>query len=333
MIGLEIEVPGVARSQLQEFVRRYLDSSCVFEISDDGSIRDTNYGFNDQTHFLSVLPISVGKERILPVGVSALDTRGPEIVTSPYTIETMKVYANQFASALYKIPDTPRASIHGHISEFRDWRHIQNLLRWFYYLEAPLYRLAGFGRRHRGEQRFDGERQDYNYCRPLSNPIGYMKNGRLTPLLDIDKILQADSYAQMLYHWGRLDFWQYDGGLGHYCPHRLHGINIVPLLRQGTVEFRLWNGVYRFLPEVVDIMEALFDLSRDCTVPFSTPMVLGGKYDIDADQVSDILGVKINHIWGKTWPKGCNGLLQSHYRQHNEAISDSYDIFNVSYNN
>lgn len=315
-VGFEIEVAGLSRRALREKVVPALSSRFHVSLHDDGSIRRSNY----EVDRVPIIPITVGTREYLPPGVQEVDRYGPEIVTDPYGKEDILQLAGEIAEALYKVPDNPRASIHVHLSGFNTWQHIQRLLKFFYYYEAPLYRVFALGNRHRGELNYDGVPNDYRYCRPLSKPIHLMDGMKTVPLLDIEKVLGATTFGQMLAAWGRLDWFWNESGLQHYCPHRLHAVNLASLLRHRTVEIRVPNGTARFLQDTVALCIRIFELTTKKVEPHTAPMVLGSKPDINADQFSQILGMNIAHLWGHYWPKGViNESLLSHYSHHQEV--------------
>lgn len=306
-MGMEIELPNVARTCLSTLSSV---TRCQYEVHDDGSIRARNYGFEG----ISVTPMNVGDREIFPSGSRELDRQGLELVTRPYSAEAMREYARDFSDIFCKVPDTSRASVHIHIDMAgKPWKVVQNFVRWFYYLEAPLYRLSSLRRKHRGTERFHGMEQDYQYCRPLSNPIGIMegRKDKYVPLVNISKFLSATYASEMLAYWGRLDY--YWRNLTHYSAHRLHGINIVPLQTHGTIELRIFNGVYRYLEDVVQIALGLYNLALGGEPDFS-PMILGAEPNFSAGDMSRLLNWNVEHIWGWQWPRACNiSFLAGHY--------------------
>lgn len=315
-IGLEIELPHVATS-VQHFLQR--TTKCRYEMHDDGSIRNRNLLIDN----VPIVPMQVNGRAIVPSGALMTESFGLELVTSPYEAEQMMAYAYELAEAFCKVPDTSRASIHAHTGQVgKSWRKVQRMCRWFYHLEAPLYRLSGLNRKHRGTQPHQGNEQDYNYCRPLSASIGMNLGGRSSnrvPMINVHALLEADTASDFLAEWGRLDvYWT---NLQHWCPHRLHGINIVPMMRQGTVEYRIFNGVYRYIPDVVAIVNGLDRLAEQGDPDFE-PMILGSEPIFTAEDMGRLLDWDVRHIWGWSWPRGCHTTaLQSHYRDGNSAPS------------
>jgi len=275
-IGAELEIYGVSRRHL----RNMLDLPVLqgrlpsFNIGDDGSLRG-------QTYTLGNVPIqpmsSKRSNKILPSGAVPAEVVGAELISEPTSYEKWLESAPLVAKLFGHLAVNPRSSIHTH-TDFngQSWRRIQNYISWFYHLEAPLYRLARMGQpQHRGVMYYEGTPNDHRYARPLSNPIGIPLHRRSSyvPCIDIAGVLSARSFSEMLAYWGRLDL--YWNQLGHYCPHRLHGLNIVSLTRHGTIELRLFNGWARYFPQAIDITYGLYKLSENPVPKDFDPMPLG----------------------------------------------------------
>lgn len=323
-VGLEVEFRGVDRDALRSTMRKLNGNRFSIDLHDDGSIRFPSYRIAD----VPLLAHHIRGRALLPPGAEQMSAYGPEVVTGVLTRQQAIDCSYFLSDLLYKVPETETASIHVHTSGFQDWKHIHNLLLWFYYLEAPLYRLAGLGKSHRGEK------NDYKFCRPLSNSIA-LRKGRegYVPLIDIGKLITARNFTELLYSWGRMDFYWHEG-IGHYCPHRLHGINIVPLPRIGTVELRIFNGVYRYIADALRISLALYDQAKLGPPPDTMiPMVLGEQPNFTLAQMNEILGFDVSPaIWGKRWPSGAmNDELLSHYSSYNDAIPNDILMRSVSW--
>jgi hypothetical protein len=113
---------------------------------------------------------------------------------------------------------------------------LKNLLNMAIRLEAPLFRLSVAELlHHRGI-----EHNDYMYCRPLTGPgPQYIIDENLAwrQCFDLHRILEgADTTKQALRAWGRADYQP-----SKWIPPRYYWLNPVPLIRQGTIEFRLFN--------------------------------------------------------------------------------------------
>lgn len=323
-VGAELEIPGISRTIARELIQAIQrDTSVRFSLSDDGSLRAPTYDYDG-------IPI-IMKNGVVPSGLQRSDIFGAELVSSPRTFYDWinGRYADIIARKLEAYPSNPRASIHVHISmKGRSWRYVQSLLRWVYVLEAPIFRFAALGMRHRGSQTYraagaEAVAQDYNYTRPLSSPIASLfDGGSVRPLIDTKKLFEARTASEMFAAWGRLDMlW---GSIPHYNPHRLHVINIVPLSQHGTVEFRVANGVYKHFGEWLRFLRGLCELAEREPEPPSgmAPMTLGYTGDFSLYDLSDLLGgVPISEkIWSSGWQRGVQERLCMHHYRNFGAI-------------
>lgn len=324
-VGVEVEIGSLPKDLLHARLKHAVDSRFNWQLHDDGSIRTRNYAIAG----VPVIPIQVGEESIVPHGAALVDRFGPEVVSGVLDPEDAVEFGEQVAKVLCKMPANPRASIHVHMSGFHTWEHIKNLVLWTYALEAPLFRIGGLGQRHRGEMQYQGEPNDYKFCRPLSQPIHLIHGQRRVPLVNMQKIASASTFGELLFAWGRLDHFWANGDLGHYCPHRLHIINLASLLRYRTVEVRLWNGVPKYIPDSIAISIRLFQLAEQGPPSFS-PMLIGEYKNlshITSDHISEILGMNVSHLWYDRWAAPPSILDRlSHYQSHNELVTGAVPL-------
>jgi len=334
MMGLEVEIPGITRAAAEaarDFGR--------MDIHNDGSLRIPTYAIKESGQ--CVLPMkNKAASFIIPSGCAPIDMGGrggfgAEIVTSPYPYRDMLGIAKKIGEYFGHIPTHPRASIHVHVDVGnRPWRYVQNVIRWFVHLEAPLYRIAAFNERHRGELAFEGEANNHRYARPITNSI-YMynrdKNDELVASINVADLLEAKTASSMLKAWGRMDrLWR--GADSKYIPHRLHGLNITPIQYQGTLEWRIFNGSYRHTALIIELVNAIHEIALKSTPDFK-PMYLGGKYEFSAKDFYNIVGVDVSHVWGKKWGNPCTPQV-GHYNQRNENYFRlSERVFTVTNNN
>jgi hypothetical protein len=113
---------------------------------------------------------------------------------------------------------------------------LKNLLHIAIRLEAPLFRLSVAELlEHRGIAH-----NDFMYCRPLTGPgPQYIldEDDRWRQCFDLHRILDhATTVKDILRAWGRADYQP-----SKWIPPRYYWLNPVPLVRQGTMEFRLFN--------------------------------------------------------------------------------------------
>jgi len=306
-IGAELEIYGVSRRHL----RNMLDLPVLqgrlpsFNIGDDGSLRGQTYTLGN----IAIQPMSSKRNnKLLPTGALPAEIVGTELISDPTSYEEWVEYAPLVAKLFGHLAVNPRSSIHTH-TDFRgqSWKRIQNYISWFYHLEAPLYRLARMGQpQHRGVLYYEGTPNDHRYARPLSNPIGIPAHRRssFVPCIDIVGVLSARSFSEMIAYWGRLDmYWR---NLGHYAPQRLHGLNIVSLMRHGTLELRLFNGWARYFPQAIDITYGLYKLSENPVPQGFEPMPLGSapKFTLnDIAQLLDMNPESLRPLWRIDGPR------------------------------
>lgn len=301
-VGLEVEVQGLPSTALRgiDYLR--------FSVHNDGSMRGETYCVDGLPLMLTHTD-SIGR-RIIPSGVAdwRAEVIGLELVTRPYKYSQLIPLAKRLADDLAHIPQTDRASIHIHVDVAnRSWRYIQRVLKWAFWLEAPIFRIgaAGFRRGHRGSRiDQDGTNNDYRFCRPMSNPIGIQVSGgsRWHPLINAHGLIAATRPQDMLASWGRLD-WLW-GDIPHYIPHRLHFVNLVSVGRLGTLEWRVFDGVYSAIPTFLQVVMAIHDLALRGVEPeehFPQPLLLGGVYDLTKEDLERVLKVDLGKVWGKNW--------------------------------
>ena len=326
---MEIEIPRVQRS-FTNYVNNL--SPIRFAASDDGSIRQACYSVDG----IPIVPTS----RLYEIPSAMAENYGLELVSSPYPVDVWRKQAKKLSDVIGIIPPYGNSSIHVHMDiGNKPWKFIQELCGWFYALESVWYRLSGLGIRHRGEA------NSYKYMRPLSCPIHWVdedaepdddddddnnrlstrrrreRSGEYVPVINTLGLLNAKNASQFFAAYGRLD--QRWGNIDHYCPQRLHGINIVSAMRQGTAELRIFNGVYRHLPTIIDICDKFYSLAeRESFRMIDKPYVLGVNPDDDMAKMIlfDLLQLEqskeLKDIWEATkWckPPAVRNLIH-HYR-------------------
>ena len=301
-VGVEIELMEVDPLSLESF----MPSFCNYKVHDDRTVRFPNYWYNN-TRTSVICKKDLHGDTILPPGVAIREAYGTEIVTLPYSMSKMRTILTELSFWLSEVPMVKDCSIHFHVDVAnKPWRYVQNLLSWCYYLEAYLYRLSCGGDYHRGEQ------NDYKYIRPLSNPI---RTREKLPIIDIDSLLSAKTASEMVAAWGRLDLFWHNGlyRVGHYVPHRLHGWNLHSVARQGTFEWRLWNGIYKHMPLMLDIVESVHNLAEISPADLDEPVILG-KSANNRSMIENILELDVGPLWGERSPDEPLLDTYGHYR-------------------
>ena len=281
-----------------------------FHLHNDGSVRDTTYIAGN----LPIYPQENKRgEPILCVGMRSQQPYGLEIITEPYAYESFMGPAQKTALYFGHIPQNPRTSIHVHVDAHNEtWREIQNLMIWARALEAIIYRVACGGTEHRGCKSYHGDPNDHKFARPLSMPIGIHWGTAVRPLIQWDQLINATSASQFVASWGRLDtYWE--NPFEHYMPHRLHMINLSSILRTGTIEWRVFDGMYAFFDVLIEFVYKIHALAAKGERP-DFQFDLGQSPNVDAEWVSKLLNMDIAPLWGTQWQKGCvRKSLLSHY--------------------
>lgn len=302
-MGAEVEFENVAPTAFEGF------NALQYDLHDDGSTRTPTYTIGDT---IAVIPHTFRDNRQFVASgvIRNSHNYGMELVTRPMTIADALESGGLalLSKHLKHIKSTVRTSIHIHIDVAnRPWTYVQNAILWAHHLEAVLYRLAAGGRHHRGEY------NDYKFCRPLSNPIGafWGSNARKArPLILMDKINEAQSMTQLLAAWGRLDHLSQPS---HYIPHRLHMVNLASVLRQGTLEWRLFDALYQHLATFVEIVASVHSLAA-LGPPPTICYPLGSAPDLSMRDVSDMLQVDVSRLWGNRWQNMPEGtFIAPHY--------------------
>lgn len=350
-VGIEIEIPKVG----QEFLSyiQELNLNAEYSVHDDGSIRGPCYTV-DGIPFVGLRSRSVSIENYIrearPIGL--------ELVSNPVHIEPAIYDAKKLAKALRRVPPTGNASIHIHMDiAGLPYKTINNMVAWFYLLEAIMYRVSALGIRHRGEH------TDYMYMRPLSAPINWVIGGddddndsnddddeesesgqqsasigSVEPILNINRVIAAPNASQFAFEWGRLD--RYWGEGNRYIPHRLHGLNVVPVQRQGTIELRIFNGVYRYLPECIMLARDWYNLALTRSYKEAPPELFYplGFDGVVSEDVWNFIGFSsdVRKVFDRSeWPKPpINRRLVHHYDRRiwmrHDQFTRPIELFNGS---
>lgn len=300
--GIEIEIPGVPPDGITEHVNRV--SGLEFQYSDDGSVR------GDVQTIDNIPILALGKKKHLPNGYRSGRAYGLELVSRPYSWAMWKERSPIVGEVLSRIPNdlAMNASIHVHIDTANlPWTFVRNLVKWYYKLEALVYRISALGMVHRGVY------NDYKFTRPLSAPICWYDDGTLMPIMNIGDVMAAKSASQLMKSWGRLDLsW---GEIPHYCPQRLHVLNLVPLQTLGTTEVRAYNGEYRYLPFIIDFSFSMFNLAMEQDADdYPHTHLLGDAPELSEQHYSNLLQLDFGKIFRITkWQRGIDDVLRSHH--------------------
>lgn len=331
--GYEIEVKGANPYTLLNMLKSIDDGGCTY--TDDGSLRTSVYTIGEY-NVLNVenalIPIEHCSNYIVYV-----DGIGTEINTRAMGYTDAERFSRIIAKSIGHLPFMPECSIQIHVSVHEmPWKVIQNILILCYGLEHPIYRISAGGVPHRGMvyvyNQYNGYQRrrtngilNHKYARPLSDPIlTESEDGYLTSVIKTEGILKAKRATHLLQAFGEI----HNGRTGHYNPARLHAINILPIFRFGTIEFRMFNNTYKHLPVFTKLVKALYDKAitlykekkdalSEIRRVFGNEMLLYNRPPEEDEDVllkmEEFLEISIpRKVWGTEWTS-CNESQKHHY--------------------
>lgn len=277
-VGIEVELRGEHVNAVPRMIRRMTTTF------DDRSVRTKTYLVTTTHGVCSLIPCTAELEDLLSnhrVLASCIEntrcvnttTYGTELITGVLPDYQARIFMQMIASYYGDYPYTPEASIHIHVDmRNQPWVEVYKVILLFYAYEQGIYHMACASTIHRGEQqrrRFNAQPvvDDYRYCRPVSVPIRIRYATRddeeiTIPLINTELLLEARTASDLCAAWGMLANFQ----RSHYCPHRLHGINLASVLRQGSLEWRVFDAHYKHAPAFLDLVLAFHKAAQAMSV-------------------------------------------------------------------
>jgi hypothetical protein len=244
-VGIELEVEDIRQNELSL-------SNSIFRIHRDASCESDGYlsnGFKINTD-------DSAEDLIRQLRLSR-NTYGCELVTggtlntsTPEYLYQLKKLTNLLISK-GESPKSYRAGFHVHINLSYNLRIIKSILRLSRHLEQVLYLLGGMGYDYRGFK------NDSTYCRPITKfgPV-CVPTGRsnYSQVFTIQELLKSKTTDEFKIKYGNIDKLRNN----HYIPIRYHGINLLPLFTQGSLEFRMFNKSTNpfFLMAIIEFCKA-----------------------------------------------------------------------------
>lgn len=219
-IGLELEAPDIYdHSSLGGFQRAH-DASIITPAKG----KNKNIwekvpknlggfeGYNLGTELVSIEPIKINEnlEQYLKQKLSALFSYGQRDLTSL----------------------SDRAGIHIHITCPVNLRLFKEILNLGAHLEDVFFLLGGFGNTYRGQT------NQSIYARPITKfgPPVIESNIGYAQVFNIEDLLSTKDIDQFICYYGNSDRFR-----DRYVPVRYTWLNLLPIIRQGSLEFRVFN--------------------------------------------------------------------------------------------
>jgi len=202
-------------------------------------------GFN-RAHDASIITPAKGKDKIVwekvPANLLGFEkySLGTELVsTMPIPInDDLENYLKAQLSTLFAYGQreetslSNRAGIHVHITAPVNLRLFKEILSLGCHLEDVFFLLGGFGNAHRGIL------NDSIYARPITKfgpPIINSDYGH-AKVFEIDDLLESKDIDEFIYRYGNSNRFR-----DRYVPVRYTWLNLLPIVRQGSLEFRVFN--------------------------------------------------------------------------------------------
>jgi len=227
-VGIELEIENISQNNLGNLPREFRvhrDASCE---SDAYFSNGIEINTKDSTESLiNLLRLSKSVSGCELVTAGTLDTSNLEYLYVLKNLTNMLISSGE-------TPKSYRAGFHVHINLSYNLRILKSILRLARHLEQVLYLLGGMGYDYRGFK------NDSTYCRPMTKfgpvcvPVG---RGGYSQAFSISELLKCKTTEEFKYKYG--DIKHLSGS--HYIPIRYHGINLLPLFTQGSLEFRMFN--------------------------------------------------------------------------------------------
>ena len=228
-VGIEIEIEDIRADNLKGLsnlrFRIHRDASCE---SDGYTIKGIKINVEDSDKkLLNLFPVNRNTYGCELVTAGTLDTS-----TLEYLYE-LKRLTNLLISNGESVKSY-RAGFHVHINLPYNLSILKSTLRLARHLEQVLYLLGGMGYDYRGFK------NNSAYCRPITKfgPVCVKTGWRsFSQVFTIAELLKTKSTSEFKIKYGNIN--RLRGS--HYIPIRYHGINLLPLFTQGSLEFRMFN--------------------------------------------------------------------------------------------
>jgi hypothetical protein len=247
-VGIELETEDIRGDDLSRTL-----NNLNFIIHRDASCESDGYTSNNfkidventDKEILNLLPLNKNTYGCEVVTRGTLDTSNLDYIYK------LKKITNSLISH-GESPKSYRAGFHVHVNVAYNLQILKSILRLTRHLEQVLYLLGGMGYDYRGI------RNNSTYCRPITKfgPVcvktGWNKFSQVFSISDLLKVKTTSSFKNQ---YGNID--RLRGN--RYIPIRYHGINLLPLFTQGSLEFRMFNKSTNpyFLMAIIEFCKAV----------------------------------------------------------------------------
>lgn len=320
-VGIELEFQNLNGDQARQCLSR-LNLDGYFSVHGDASIN--NQRMRLLSYDLADFSFSFDENFRTNNTAVAIKSSGAEIVSIPIDTTDLTNWKDMISRLLeytatnyYEFPGE-KTSVHFHINSrgLPIWA-VQNVLRLWLQIEAPMYRLGiGELEKHRGE--LPGGK-DYLYCRPVRSPQVINSNrGSKRYSYSVDKMLKARNLREFFWAYGNVDI---DGNPHKYHPARYSAINFFSLNSIGTIEFRVFNMITNpnLIFGLLNVCQQVVRLSMGKPLEFSDERVLGynGRYNfgefVDKLELDTSSGLVLQKAWyNSNWCSGVQNNLFTH---------------------
>ncbi|PNX51820.1 MAG: hypothetical protein BV456_01710 [Thermoplasmata archaeon M8B2D] len=227
-VGIELEIENLTPNDLNSpnlGFRIHRDASCESDgFTSNGIKIDVE---NSTKELLELIPLRKNTFGCELVTAGVLDTSNLDYLYKLKSLTNLLISKGESTKSY-------RAGFHVHINLSYNIKIIKSVLRLARHLEQVLYLLGGMGYDYRGFK------NDSTYCRPITKygpvcvPTG---RGDFSQVFTIAELLGCKDTEEFKMKYG--DIARLKGN--HYIPIRYHGINLLPLFTQGSLEFRMFN--------------------------------------------------------------------------------------------
>lgn len=227
--GLEYESPEIFRNDSS---RPRTINNIIFRHSHDASIESPVYviDWNGKKY----VPILKAPKNLRFENTGTL---GTELVSqNPIPInQELEQFFKSFLCKMIQCGEkgiSERAGIHFHLTLHPNHQILKEIINLASYLEDAFYLIGGMGRP------FRGYKNNFIYCRPITKfgPTVIPTPGGDCQVFNTKDLIESSDYDDFKLKYGNINYLS-----SRYVPVRYTWINLLPLFRQSSLEFRVFN--------------------------------------------------------------------------------------------